>query len=549
MLPYWSPVIPPVGLSTLKNFLQSRGYTIRMVDFNTKMETLTFYYAYFDVLRKYIPPEKRGTFYNMGHEILGTHLMAFQKYKDEKKYFQLVKLLIYNTYYVEVDHVLLTKLHEIVGRFFSQLEEYYLFQLNYEKPGAVGATLYKTTLPLSLYLMKLAKAYNPAVKTMVGGGIFADSHKPGTPNFTAFLEETRSYVDKVIIGDGEELVLKYLEGKFPDDKRLLTHRDLEASEVIPLENRPLPDFSDVSMAKYTHLVATASKGCPFACSFCNEKEFFGNYRKKNPAKTVEEMNILHKQYNRKLFFMTDSLLNPVIDELAAELIKNNLDFYMDTYFRTDEASSDPARTLFWRQGGLYRVRIGCESGSDKMLEIMNKGITVNQIREALPKLAMAGIKTTTYWVMGHPYETEADFQQTLNLVEELKDFIWQAECNAFRYYYNGHNAEPAWTDKRRLLYPEDLNEIMVFKTYTLDIYPGREQAFDRLFRFINHCKRLGIPNPYSGYEGYEADKRWKSLHKNSVPNLEEIRYKGNCDKGKKIILADNIQPRMEDFNF
>lgn len=142
------------------------------------------------------------------------------------------------------------------------------------------------------------------------------------------------------------------------------------------------------------------------------------YQKKNPAKTVEDMMTLHQRHNHKLFFMTDSLLNPVIDDLAAEIIKNRAPFYMDTYFRIDQASADPEKTLFWRHGGLYRVRIGCESGSDKILEIMNKGITAAQIRETLPKLAMAGIKTTTYWVMGHPYETEDDFQQTLNLVEQ-----------------------------------------------------------------------------------------------------------------------------------
>ena len=48
MLPYWSPVIPPAGLATLKSFLEPYGYNVGIVDFNTKLETLHFYYAYFD---------------------------------------------------------------------------------------------------------------------------------------------------------------------------------------------------------------------------------------------------------------------------------------------------------------------------------------------------------------------------------------------------------------------------------------------------------------------------------------------------------------------
>lgn len=549
ILPYWSPVIPPAGLSALKAFLQPHGYTVRIVDFNTKLETLTFYYAYFDALRKYIPEEKRGTFYNMGHEILEKHLMAHQKYTDKQMYYRLVKLLIYNTYYVDIDHHLVTKLNKIIDKFLEELKEYYIFQLEYEQPDIVGITLYKTTLPLSLYVLKLVKAHNPSIKTIVGGGIFADSHKIGTPNFSALLKETRSYVDKIIIGDGEELFLKYLEGKLPQDKRVFTQKDLEPLEILPLEKRPLPDFSDTSLLKYSHLVATASKSCPYSCSFCNEKDFFGKFRQKDTEKTVEDMMNLYKRHHHKLFFMTDSLLNPVIDNLAAEIIHQQAPFYMDTYFRIDKACTDLQRVLHWRRGGLYRVRIGCESGSDKILEIMNKGITVEQIRQSLPKLAAAGIKTTTYWVMGHPYETEADFQQTLDLVEELKNFIWQAECNAFRYYYNGHNADDAWKEKRESLYPGEMNDMLVFKTYTLDIEPRRKEAFDRLFRFINHCKQLGIPNPYSGYEGYEADKRWKELHKNAVPTLDEMEQEGYCDKGREIILAHHIQQSIEDFNF
>ena len=549
ILPYWSPVVPPAGLSVLKAYLEPRGYNVRVIDFNTKEEVLTFYYAYFTALKKHIPREQQGTFYNMGHEILEKHLTAHQVYTDKKDYFTLVKLLVYNTYYVEINDLLIEKLNHIIDQFLQVLKEYYLFQMEYEQPAVVGVTLYKTTLPLSLYVLRLVKEHYPHIKTVVGGGIFADSHKRGTPNFSTLLRETEGTIDKVIIGDGEVLFYKYLEGEFPGEKRVLLQEDLEPGEVLSLEEKPLPDFSDLSMLKYSHLVATASIGCPASCSFCNEKNFFGRYRKKNPVKVVEDMMALYEKYHHKLFFMSDSLLNPVIDELAHQMIAHNALFYMDTYFRIDDASADLERTLFWRRGGLYRVRIGVESGSDRLLQIMNKGITREQIRAALPKLATAGIKTTTYWIMGHPYETEEDFQETLALVEELKDFIWQAECNAFRYYYGSHNADDTWKERRRPLYPENMEKMLVFKSYTLDIEPSRQEAFNRLFRFINHCKKLGIPNPYSGYEGYEADQRWKKLHKNAVPTVTEMEEHGFYDKGRTVKLVDNVHQPLEDFNF
>ena len=264
------------------------------------------------------------------------------------------------------------------------------------------------------------------------------------------------------------------------------------------------------------------------------------------------MMALSERYNRKLFFMTDSLLNSVIDDLASEMIKNKTDLYMDTYFRIDPASADLERTLYWRRGGLYRVRIGVESGSDRMLEMMNKGITVEQIRAALPKLAMAGIKTTTYWLMGHPYETEADFQQTLDLIEELKSNIYEAECNPFNYFLTGQINSNQWAQKYKALplYPETAKDMLLVQTWTMDCEPSREETYRRVGRFVEHCKKLGIPNPYSMNEINQADQRWQKLHKNAVPPLVDFKknhaYIDESKHVKEFATVQNIYNDQED---
>jgi hypothetical protein len=225
--------------------------------------------------------------------------------------------------------------------------------------------------------------------------------------------------------------------------------------------------------------------------------------------------------------MTDSLLNPTVNDLSEEMSNRGVNLYYDAYFRIDNPSSNIQNTMKWRKGGLYRVRIGIESGSQKMLDLMNKKITVNQIKSAIINLALAGIKTTTYWLIGHPGETEEDFQMTLNLIKELKNYIWQAECNIFQYFYEaGQNNEDAWSEKSFLLYPEETFKFFKFKEWQLDSEPSREVIFERMHRFINYCKELGIPNPYSAYETYTSEIRWKNLHKNAVPPIEEITVEG-----------------------
>jgi radical SAM superfamily enzyme YgiQ (UPF0313 family) len=430
ILPYWEPMIPPMGISSLKTFLQSYGYKVKTVDLIVKDESLDFYRDYFDTLRECIPGEKQGNFNNIGNDVLQNHMMAYQNYQDEKEYGELVKILIYKSYYVEVDDFYVHKLNRIMDDFYVMLSDYFLRLLEEEKPDVVGVTAYKCTVPASMFVLKLTKERYPHIKTLMGGGTFNETHAPDSPNFAALLEATRDYLDKIILGQGELLFLKYLQGELPANKRVYTKADI-GGKILQFNELDIPDFSDLDMSRYPYLAATASASCPYQCSFCVSSKVSGQYRSKDPEQTVTEMRQLYKKYGHQLFFMTDSLVNPIITDLAQEFAKSDISLYYDAYFRVDDASGDIRNTLLWRRGGLYRVRLGTESGSQRILDLMDKRITIDQVKATVSALAYAGIKTTTYWVIGHPGETGEDFQQTLDLLEELKDDIFQAECNYF----------------------------------------------------------------------------------------------------------------------
>lgn len=556
VLPYWAPVLPPVGLARLKSFLTPLGYHIKIVDYIVKNETLAFYYGYFDVLRECIPKEKRGNFKNIGHDVLQNHMMAHLNYQDEKEYIKLVKILIYKTYYTHVDDSYVYKLNQIISDYYAVLKEHYLFLLDFEKPDMVGLTVYRDTLAASIFILRLTKEKKPHIKTVIGGGIFADSHSVGTPNFKKLLETTTDCIDKVFIGEGELLFLKYLQGELPESKRVYTRDDING-ETLDLKNADIPDLSDLNIRKYSHLPATASFSCPYKCSFCNEVKFRGKFRKRNIKETVDEMVKLHRSVElnnvnsgHQLFFMTDSLINPIISDLAAELIKRNVSLYYDGYYKVDSAAMDINNTFFWRKSGLYRVRLGVESGSQRILDLMKKGITVEQIRGAVKSFALAGIKTTAYWVIGHPGETEEDFRMTLDLVEELKNSIYQAECNPFLYHYSGQNSSDEWKDKRKRLYPENAKDMLIFDYWTLDMEPLREVAYERMNRFEAHCRKLGIPNPYSLKESFDSDRRWKKLQKFAVPPMDEF-FKEDAsiqDNLTERVFTQNINQYEGDFN-
>lgn len=542
MMPYWTPLIPPQGISMLKTFLQDYGYIVKCLDPNVEEVFKELYYGYFNAMRSMIPEEKHGNFFNIGHDILQNHMMAAIKYTDEKEYEELIKVLVYKTYYSEITSIQSQMLIKIMKDFYIALERYTIEFLDKEKPDVLGFSLLKGNVPASIFAARLAKKISPGIRVVGGGGTFSDSHVMGSPSFEAFIEETRDCFDKIMVaGQGELLFLRYLEGDFPEEQRVITLKDID-NEKIPFCKLKVSDLSDLNVIYYPYLAATGSSSCPNKCSFCNASKFWGEYNTKDVKQTVDEMITQYKKYGNQLFFMTDSLLNPIIGDLAKEFIGRDIALYYDCYFRIDNPSSFIDNTLLWRKGGMYRARIGVESGSQHVLDMMHKGITVEETKKSITALAYAGIKTTAYIVIGHPGETEEDFQMTLDLLAELKNELWQAECNPFYYHYSGQFDSDEWACKRQLLYPEKAKKMLVFDTWTLDMYPNREIRYDRMYRFVEHCKKLGIPNPYTASEIYEADERWKRLHRNAVPSVMEFKNNGcyidDTKNVKKIYTAN-----------
>lgn len=552
LLPFWASLIPPMGISGLKSFLQAHGFLVKAVDANVRPGFREIYDDYLNTLEQSVPPEKRGNFYNTAGTVIQKHLMAHLNHDDEKDYRELVKIVISKFFFCRVGDDRLEQLNRIVAGFYKRLETYLLDLLAREKPTILGLSVYNDTCPASLFSFRLAKENFPRIKTVMGGGIFTEDLAPGSANFDFFLEKT-PYIDKIIVGEGELLFLRYLKGELPESQRVYTLEDID-DQTFDLDSAALPDFSDFQLSCYPNLASYTSRSCPFNCAFCSEGFFWGKFRKKKVSQIVEELTQLYRKYNCQLFLMCDSLLNPVISGLANAFIESGISIYWDGYLRADKPAGDPGNTIRWRRGGFYRARLGLESGSRRLLETMGKRITPDQTRQAVTGLAHAGIKTTTYWVIGYPGETEEDFQQTLELIEELKDDIYEADCNAFSYFPKGQVNSETWakTNKSVLLYPEEVRDLLILQTWYLEGEPSREEIYKRVNRFLAHCKHLGIPNPYTLREIYAADERWKRLHKNAVPSMVEFQPGRYIDENKHIremVPGKNIRPDEAEWDF
>ena len=536
LLPFWTPLIPPLGISCLKSHLNKAGYEVITRDANMEKGFRNIYHAYFEVVKSNVPTYKRGNFFNIGMEFMRNQLMAHINYEDKAAYIALIKELFYKSYYCDISATEIEKLVGYLNEFYQKLEQYILNVLEEVEPHVMGISTFSGTLPASLFAFKLAKHKYPDIETIMGGGTFSMELAVDNPNFERILKKA-SYVDKFIVGEGEVLFLKYLEGKLPPDQRVYTLADIYKDEHFNINEAEFPDFSTLNISNYPQLGSWSSRSCPYQCSFCSETIHWGTYRKKTPQRIVSELSAMNEKYNAQLFLFGDSLLNLVIDGLSKELSLQDNVVYWDGYLRTDPPVCKPENAMKWRKGGFYRARLGVESGSQKILDIMNKKISIENIKSSVRALASAGIKTTTYWIVGHPGETEEDFQMTLDLIEELKDDLWEAEVNPFSYFLTGQVDSDKWMSdyKRVTLYPEKYTNMLVTQTWEMkDCEPVREVIYERVNRFVDHCFRLGIPNPYFEHEIYQADERWKKLQPNAVPSLIDFKEGEYIDDRHKL---------------
>ncbi|ADL52012.1 B12-binding domain-containing radical SAM protein [Clostridium cellulovorans] len=550
MVPYWPPLLPPQGLARIKQYIGESGYNCKTFDANIEVEFKEICDEYFKKINECVPKTKQGNIFDLGYVVLRNQMMGHGKCTKNEQYINMMRALFKRNFQSDINEEDVYGFKEIIDKFYQLLKEYIANIIEKERPDVIGLSVYSDNLPASMVAFEYIKSIAPNIITIMGGAIFAGELIESSPNFNDFVEETGRYIDKILIGQGEQLILSFLKGELDDNQKIYHSRDIP-NGVIDISHICTPNMTDFKIEQYPYIGTYASKGCPNKCSFCTVVRNFGEYQERDIDTTINEIKFLQEKYKKRAFFMLDSLMNPYITNLSNGIIQEDLSIYIDGYLRISEEVCDITKTMLWRKGGIYRVRIGVESGSQHVLDLMSKGISVDQTRNALASLSYAGIKTTTYWVIGHPGETEEDFNQTLKLLESCKDDIWQAECHIFEYFYDGQPSNNEWELSRELLYPKDVSDLLVCKSWTLNTLPSRETSLERVAIFAEKCRELGIPNPNTISEINYADIRWKNLHSNAVPSLIEIQdIKFNEDKSKlgNVRLAES---RIEsiDFNF
>jgi len=193
---------------------------------------------------------------------------------------------------------------------------------------------------------------------------------------------------------------------------------------------PPPDFDGLPLEKYfvpdRILPYLATRGCYWGrCEFCDHGEgYTAGYRTKKIDQIIEEIRGLKTEYNTRFFHFTDESYPPALfRKLTRRLVETNMDIVWTTHMRFEKSLSDEEVWQDARTSGCKFLHYGYESGSERVLKLMDKATTTEAIQRSLKLAADVGIWNHVMGFFGFPGETREDAYASMRFLEENKDLV------------------------------------------------------------------------------------------------------------------------------
>ncbi len=251
----------------------------------------------------------------------------------------------------------------------------------------------------------------------------------GGPHTSVGLPTIPEFVDHVVQGEGERAILKIINGKA--EGRVIGEERMNDLDSLPFQPwdifNSLPyDYSCQWLEITPVFTMNTSRGCPFSCTFCSVSSIWGKeYTCLSPDRIIAEVEYLIREYGAQgIYFREDnfSLNEKRAEDFCETMIRRNINVSWACETRVSNLSEDLIRLM--NAAGCKAVYLGVESGSQKVLDELKKGITVEEIQKAINSCNKFGIRAYCSLIVGTPGESYEDYLLTKNLMDRLKPHIY-----------------------------------------------------------------------------------------------------------------------------
>ena len=309
----------------------------------------------------------------------------------------------------------------------ERLKEYLLA----EQPDIVG--IY-TNLMTKLNVLKIisfikSSALLQHTKIILGG-----------PEIRNHKEKFLQYgADVIVFGEGEEtmleLVTAYSLNHQPDllhlpgtafkdkDGNIITNP--ERVLIKDINQLPFPGRKKIDLQKYfdtwkTHhgtsmINLNTMRGCPYSCKWCSRAVYGSSYRRRSPKLVADEIQWLKENYSFDMIWFVDDVFtinHKWLKEFVTEMQNRQLKVPYEIITRADRLNEEAVQLL--KQSGCFRVWIGAESGSQKIIDAMDRRVQVDDVRKMIQLVKSYNMEAGTFIMLGYPGEDETDIKETLH---------------------------------------------------------------------------------------------------------------------------------------
>lgn len=371
LCPEWAPMFPPFNLARLSGICKTSGYETSIIDINIR--------AYNQFKTDWEPNKKIP--FTLWDASASWHWLG-------------------STY--------MSDIHPILEPVLLEAVEEILFM----KPSVVGFSMYYINEEPTKWMCQELKRRNPKIKIAIGGS-----------NVQKEWFNIQPYYDYVVSGEGEEAILRIMEeveqGIEHDQCQYIVQPE---DQRINISGLPMPDYESIDFNQYempNGVNTEISRGCTAKCTFCEETHFW-KYRQRQAVDLITEIEWLYYNKGTDVIWFIDSLVNGNLKELRAfckGIEAKGLKINWTGYARCDgRMDLDYYKDL--KAGGCIMLNYGIESGSQRVLDDMDKGVTIQEMEQNFQHGKEVGIWASTNWIVGFPTEDFQDFADSIT-------FLWR----------------------------------------------------------------------------------------------------------------------------
>ena len=213
------------------------------------------------------------------------------------------------------------------------------------------------------------------------------------------------------------------------------HQNPPRMQIANLDAQPWPARHAIDMHRYVDTWRThhkqgsinfiTARGCPYKCRWCSHQVYGQTHRRRDPLKVVDEVEWLVTEYKPDIFWVSDDVFtinHEWIRRYASEMRRRGLHIPFECISRADRLNEEMLDLL--AELGCFRVWIGSESGSQRLLDSMDRGVKVEQVQRAIEMSRARNIQSGMFLMWGYEGEEMEDIEATISHVSKSKPDIF-----------------------------------------------------------------------------------------------------------------------------